>query len=529
MWETFEKNQAQGVTGLVMDVHTGAILAMASFPSFDAQQLRHHRPGPLHRPGGQPPVRARIGDEGLHHRRGAGRRRDRPADHGRGRQQPPDRRASGSRTPTATSVPYGHGQITAGDVLNLSNNVGAAKIGLLLGGSGCTRRSSASASARRPASTSPARRSGVVWNPDGPNATGDLTAAQNAFGQGLSVTAVQLVAGYAAIANGGTLVTPHVIAGWTGPDGVYHAADVPQGERIMREETAHDDAPAADRGRRRRDRAQPAVIPGYSIAGKTGTAEVAGPETKQVQVGTDADGKPIYECARTRRLPARLDRLLVHLDHAGLATALRDADPRSIGRSPGASTRWPRRRSASSATSRRRSSTTWPSRPTGSCSTGRRQMRLVDSPTPLQGAACHRRSASTTSWPPPAAASSGTTQRHLLRHRRGRLATTSSRAAASWRCAASESTAIVSPPRPCAPAPGPARRTPVELPGGHGRRRRAGRGRAHRAPGAGRWWRARVERSGGGHHRLHRQDARQGDRGRRPVAARSASCATRAT
>ena len=36
MWETFEKNQAQGVTGLVMDVHSGAIVAMASFPSFDA-------------------------------------------------------------------------------------------------------------------------------------------------------------------------------------------------------------------------------------------------------------------------------------------------------------------------------------------------------------------------------------------------------------------------------------------------------------------------------------------------------------
>jgi cell division protein FtsI (penicillin-binding protein 3) len=138
----------------------------------------------------------------------------------------------------------------------------------------------------------------VVWNPDGPNASRDLTAAQNSFGQGLSVTAVQLVAAYSAIANGGTLVTPHVIAGWTGPDGVYHATDVQQGERIMREETAKTMVrlltEAVDIGR-----AQPARIPGYSIAGKTGTAEVAGPKTEQVQVGTDADGKPIYEL-RTR-------------------------------------------------------------------------------------------------------------------------------------------------------------------------------------------------------------------------------------
>jgi len=41
--------------------------------------------------------------------------------------------------------------------------------------------------------------------------------------------------------------------------------------------------------------AQRASIPGYSIAGKTGTAEVAGPQTEQVQVGTDANGNPIYE------------------------------------------------------------------------------------------------------------------------------------------------------------------------------------------------------------------------------------------
>jgi cell division protein FtsI/penicillin-binding protein 2 len=62
----------------------------------------------------------------------------------------------------------------------------------------------------------------------------------------------------------------------------------------MREETARTMVrlltEAVDNGR-----AQPAAIPGYSIAGKTGTAEVAGPKTEQVQVGTDAAGQPIYE------------------------------------------------------------------------------------------------------------------------------------------------------------------------------------------------------------------------------------------
>jgi cell division protein FtsI/penicillin-binding protein 2 len=41
--------------------------------------------------------------------------------------------------------------------------------------------------------------------------------------------------------------------------------------------------------------AQPASIPGYSVAGKTGTAQIAGPVTRQVRVGTDAAGKPVYE------------------------------------------------------------------------------------------------------------------------------------------------------------------------------------------------------------------------------------------
>ena len=49
MWTTYEKNHAHGVTGLVMDVHTGAIMAMASFPSFNANRTGA-RPGPCSPP-----------------------------------------------------------------------------------------------------------------------------------------------------------------------------------------------------------------------------------------------------------------------------------------------------------------------------------------------------------------------------------------------------------------------------------------------------------------------------------------------
>jgi cell division protein FtsI (penicillin-binding protein 3) len=192
------------------------------------------------------------------------------------------------------SWPYGHGRITAGEVLKLSNNVGAARIGLTLG------RGRLYEALRRFGFGVPTgieiagEASGVVWNPDGPNGSGDLTAAQNAFGQGLSVTAMQLVAGYAALGNGGQLVTPHVIAGWTTPDGTYHPAEQPAPERVMRQETADTVlsllTDAVDRGI-----AQPASIPGYSVAGKTGTAQIAGPYWQRVRTGTDRHGDPIYE------------------------------------------------------------------------------------------------------------------------------------------------------------------------------------------------------------------------------------------
>ena len=293
MWATYQRNLAQGVTGVVMDVRTGAILAMASFPTFDGNTYagaspelftdpavsQQYEPGSVMKAftvaaaldAGAIDLQTTVVDDD-------------------------NLRVGGVRIQNADrfTVPNGHGVITASDVLKLSDNVGAARIGLLLG------RQKLYEAFRRFGFGTPTgvdiagEASGVVWNPDGPNATGDLTAAQNAFGQGLSVTAVQLVAGYAAIANGGTLVTPHVVAGWTGPDGTYHATEVGPGERIMRQETANTMVrlltEAVDNGR-----AQPAAIPGYSIAGKTGTAEIAGPKTEEVQVGTDIAGKPIYE------------------------------------------------------------------------------------------------------------------------------------------------------------------------------------------------------------------------------------------
>ena len=275
MWATYRKNRAVGVTGLIMDAETGAVLGMASYPSYDANQFattdgelfanpaiaRQYEPGSVMKAF---TVAAALDADAI-------TTRDRFEDDN-------NLRIGAIRIQNADryDYPYGRGRITAAEVLALSNNVGAAKIGLELGRQelyqAFLRYGFGSATGIELANEA----SGKLWNPDGPNASGDLTAAQTAFGQGLSVTAVQLAAGYAAFANGGTLVTPHVVAGWTDPDGTQHDAQRPPGERIMRPETAETMVDllvnAIDDGI-----ARGAQIPGYTVAGKTGTAQIAGP------------------------------------------------------------------------------------------------------------------------------------------------------------------------------------------------------------------------------------------------------------
>jgi len=288
MWSTYQKNHAAGVTGLIMDADTGEIVAMASYPSYDANAFattdgdlfsnpaiaRQYEPGSVMKAF---TIAAALDADKI-------TLKDTFLDNN-------DLEIGDVRIQNADRYdhPWGHGPITASDVLALSNNVGAAKIGLTLG------RENLYEAFRRFGFGQPTgidlagEAGGVLWDPDGPNASGDLTAAQNSFGQGLSLTAVQLVAGYASFANGGLLVTPHVVAGWTDPDGTTHDVAQPPAERIMREETARTLVGlltnSVDNGI-----ANGAALAGYTVAGKTGTAQIAAP----VQV-KDADGRTVEQ------------------------------------------------------------------------------------------------------------------------------------------------------------------------------------------------------------------------------------------
>ncbi|MDX6743077.1 penicillin-binding protein 2 [Actinocorallia sp. A-T 12471] len=93
------------------------------------------------------------------------------------------------------------------------------------------------------------------------------------FGQTVSVNALQMASVYATIANGGVRVTPTLVAGSLDEEGAFTAAPAPQSRRVIREETARQLVSMLEGAVGRDGTAASAQIPGYRVAGKTGTAE----------------------------------------------------------------------------------------------------------------------------------------------------------------------------------------------------------------------------------------------------------------
>ncbi|MEU4078401.1 cell division protein [Streptomyces venezuelae] len=99
------------------------------------------------------------------------------------------------------------------------------------------------------------------------------------FGQGLSVSAMQAASVYSTIANGGVRVEPTLVRGTKGPDGRFTPAAKPQESRVVSEKTAKTLAQMLESVVDDREgTGNKAAIPGYRVAGKTGTANRVDPE-----------------------------------------------------------------------------------------------------------------------------------------------------------------------------------------------------------------------------------------------------------
>ena len=97
------------------------------------------------------------------------------------------------------------------------------------------------------------------------------------IGQGIAVTPLQMACVYATIANDGVWVQPSLVRGFVGPDGVFRAAPAPVTRDVISPATAAEVtqmlAYAVDVGT-----GTQAQIPGFWVAGKTGTARIPLPE-----------------------------------------------------------------------------------------------------------------------------------------------------------------------------------------------------------------------------------------------------------
>jgi cell division protein FtsI (penicillin-binding protein 3) len=125
----------------------------------------------------------------------------------------------------------------------------------------------------------PGESAGILPRPGTPQWYGD-TRYTLSFGQGVAVNAVQMASVYATVANGGVRVQPSIVAGTTNGNGTFTPAPVPRRTRVLEPKTARElmailqQVPTVDA-----NGGEPwGVIRGYTIAAKTGTAQVPDPQ-----------------------------------------------------------------------------------------------------------------------------------------------------------------------------------------------------------------------------------------------------------
>ena len=138
---------------------------------------------------------------------------------------------------------------------------------------------------------------------------GEIYAVTASFGQGIAVTPLQLVRAFAAIANGGTLVNPYIVDEIRRSDGTIQKSSPREVRRVLspRAATLLSDmlVSVVENGHGKRAR-----VPGYFVAGKTGTAQVPRADgkgyQKDVTIGSFVGFAPVRD-------PQFV--MLVRLDH----------------------------------------------------------------------------------------------------------------------------------------------------------------------------------------------------------------------
>jgi cell division protein FtsI (penicillin-binding protein 3) len=157
--------------------------------------------------------------------------------------------------------------LAVAEILAQSSNVGAAMIGLEVGGERFYKWIRRFGFGDPTGIDFPGEERGIVPTP---SEFSGSTMGNLPIGQGLSVTPMQMAAGYAAIANGGILRPPQLILEEGG-----ERVPRPRGHRIISSKTAAQVKTMLEGVLAPGGTASEVSVPSYTLAGKTGTAEVA--------------------------------------------------------------------------------------------------------------------------------------------------------------------------------------------------------------------------------------------------------------
>jgi cell division protein FtsI (penicillin-binding protein 3) len=258
--------QADGGTAIILDPHSGEILAMANWPTFnpnaynasDETARRNRAVQDIYEPGSTFKIvtmSAAIEEHVMPF--------DAIID------TSPGVIRFGARVIDEYSH-HNYGALSFSDVIVKSSNVGAIKIGLKVGAERLGMYINRFGFGRPTSSDFPAENPGIVWNPAKLN---DSAVASVSMGYQVGVTPLQVVAAINTVANRGTWLEPRIVRAIIS-DGVRTRVTPQTVRKVISPETVSKILPImeavvqSDIGT-----ANAAQIPGFTVAGKTGTAD----------------------------------------------------------------------------------------------------------------------------------------------------------------------------------------------------------------------------------------------------------------
>lgn len=276
--ENAVKHAAKNGFAIVTDVRTGEILAMANWPEFNPNDYwqyaqddwKNHAVIDTFEPGST--FKAVLMGAAL----------------ASGKVKPSDKfNCEGGRLRIGTNTINdhgGYGMMTAQQILQVSSNIGVTKIAFKIGRESFRDFVTELGFGRR-VGIGLAGEAGGFFRANEKNWR-EIEFSNMAFGQGISVTGLQMVSSYGAFANGGIKMKPYLVGRIMNSDGgeIFKQSPIAE-ERVMPEQASRELSAMLFTVTQPGGTATTAAVEGYLAAGKTGTAQKVDPKIKTYAKG----------------------------------------------------------------------------------------------------------------------------------------------------------------------------------------------------------------------------------------------------